>query len=73
MQEHQFIPKKEYKKEKGDETKTFSVNLKLDMSNIFLMYSPLMKLGMSSNQKSSKEVSERPKLTRPFAQTLPSL
>jgi len=24
MQEHQFIPKKEYKKKKGDETKTFS-------------------------------------------------
>jgi len=37
------------------------------------MYSPLMKSGMSSNQKSSKEVSERPKLTGPSAQTLPSL
>ena len=49
------------------------VNLKLDMPNLFLMYSPLMKSGMSSNQKTSKKVSKRQKLARPFAQTLPSL
>jgi len=67
-------PKKEYKIEKWTEPKPFQkvLNLKLGIPNLFLMYSPLIKSGIISDQNNSKEGKERPRFARLSAQVLPS-
>jgi len=59
----------------GPEAKPFQkvVNLKLGIPNLFLVYSPLMKSGISLDQKTTSVFKERPRLTKLSAQAFPSL
>jgi len=49
------------------------MNLKQGIPNLFLMYSPLRKVGTSENQYKSKDDKVRPKFARPSAHAFPSL
>jgi len=76
MQRHQFISnKKSIRKKREMKSKPSQkfVCLKLNMPNLFLMYSSLMMSGITSNQNKSKEVQEKPKLPKPPAHTFHSL
>jgi len=54
------------KKKRRTRPKPFQkvINLKQGISNLFLMYSPLRKVGALENQDKSKVDSERPKFAR---------
>lgn len=63
VSKHYIKSKKEYKIEKGDRPKPFQkvLNLQLGISNLLLMYSPLIKSGILSDQNNSKEGKKKKK------------